>query len=206
MFISFEGGDGTGKSTQCQRLIEKMTDEGYRVKLVREPGGTDVGEHLRYLLKESGKPITSETELLLFLAARSELVRKVIRPNLDTGVIIIADRYADSTVAYQGYGRQLSLQMVRTANELATAGVWPDLTVLLDGEAELGLSRASARGATLTDQRFEGEGVEFHQRVRKAFLNLAVEEPGRWVILDASQTEESLSDQIWELVRAHLGS
>ena len=185
LFISFEGGEGSGKTTQAELLRDRLAAEGRRTLAVREPGGTELGDYLRTWLKATGKPITPEAELFLFTAARSEVVRGVIRPALKSGAIVIADRYADSTTAYQGYGRRLPLRAVRSANELATDGLWPHLTVLLDAPPKTTLHRVRLQSSLFDDQtrpetkartdegisrRFEQEEEAFHRRVREGYL------------------------------------
>ena len=209
LFISIEGGDGSGKSTQVKLLYERLTAEGHQVVSVREPGGTGLGNYLRDYLKSTSKPLTPEAELFLFVASRSELVRRVIRPALEAGNIVVADRYADSTAAYQGYGRRLPARHVTSANQLATDGLWPDLTLLLDAPPELGLDRA---GVTPLDRRntgrpnergrrrFEEAGASFHRRVREGYLKLAAKEPQRWDVLDASLPVDALAELAWQKV------
>ncbi len=213
LFVSFEGGEGAGKSTQAQLLRDRLAAEGYKVLEVREPGGTDLGIHLREYLKSTSKPLTAEAELFLFAAARSELVRTSVMPALEVGVAVVADRYADSTTAYQGYGRKVPMKYVRSANELATGGLWPDLTVLLDMAPELGLDRArvtpmdqrhAGRVEELGARRFEEASLAFHRRVSQGFLKLAQREPQRWLVLEATQSVDAVAAQVWERV-ARLG-
>ena len=223
LFVSFEGGEGTGKSTQAQLLQERLASQGYQVVAVREPGGTELGDYLRGYLKATDQPLTSEAELFLFVAARSELVRRVLRPALATGKVVVADRYADSTTAYQGYGRRLSLQYVRSANLTATGGLWPDLTVLLDGDPQLLLARASVQtlledSRTEADrerdgarrapesgmQRFERAPTAFHTRVRAGYLKLAESEPERWHVLDATQAPTRIAELVWAEVSSRM--
>jgi dTMP kinase len=214
LFISFEGGEGSGKSTQARRLHDRLAAQGHGVTLVREPGGTELGEYLRRWLKTRNRPLTHQAELFLFVAARSEVVRRVIRPALAAGKVVITDRYADSTTAYQGYGRCLSKRVVRSANKMATGGLWPSLTVLLDAPPELALARAqvqasfdvsgqidrAGRAQESGQRRFEDASAAFHQRVRAGFLALAAQEPRRWLVLDASQPEQTLAGRIWKRV------
>ena len=209
LFVSFEGGEGTGKSTQAQLLQERLASEGYQVVAVREPGGTELGDYLRGYLKATDQPLTSEAELFLFVAARSELVRRVLRPALATGKVVVADRYADSTTAYQGYGRRLSLQYVRSANRTATGGLWPDLTVLLSLPPELGLDRArltpldqrnAGRVEDTNSRRFEETGLAFHRRIEKGYLELARGEPERWHIVDAMLPRHEVAGLVWQKV------
>ena len=181
VFITFEGGEGSGKSTQSELLARALTASGRRVLRLREPGGTELGESLRELLLHRRAGMSPEAELLLFLAARAELVRAVIRPALDDGVIVICDRFADSTFAYQGYGRGLDLDRLRALNDWATGGLVPDLTVLLDLPTDEGLQRKH----TETDV-FQREDIEFHQRVREGYLALAKAESQRWLVMDGT--------------------
>lgn len=223
LFISFEGGEGTGKSTQATLLGQRLAAEGYLVVPVHEPGGTDLGGYLRTYLKSNTHPLTPAAELFLFVAARAELVRRVIQPQLAAGAIVIADRYADSTTAYQGYGRRVPMRHVEQANALATAGVWPDLTLLLDADPEDALLRARTQGA-LADtrppeerevtagarasegdqQRFESAGLAFHRRVRDGYHALATKEPQRWSVIDATQPKDRVAQLVWERVTAVL--
>ena len=223
LFISFEGGEGTGKSTQAKLLQERLIARGNQVVDVREPGGTELGTLLRGYLKATDKPLTPEAELFLFVAARSELVRRVIRPALEAGKVVVADRYADSTTAYQGYGRRVPMRFVNGANELATARLWPDVTVLLDVPPEVALARARVQ-TSLDDQRgdaqrlaagqdraleselqrFEAAGDAFHRRVRQGYLRLAKQGPGRWFVLDASLQVEALAEMVWQRVSGPL--
>ncbi len=212
LFISFEGCEGSGKTTQAGLLHDRMATEGLKVLLVHEPGGTELGTNLRTWLTATNKPMTPEAELFLFTAARSELVRRVVRPALDSGMTVIADRYADSTTAYQGYGRRLPLRHVNGANELATDGLWPHLTVLLDAPTELLLRRArvqtsfdeqgrfdpTARAQGSELRRFEEASLEFHRRVRDGYLKLATKDPQRWLVVDAAEPTESIAARIWE--------
>lgn len=199
MFVTFEGGEGSGKSTQARLLASRLEAEGQPVLLLREPGGTPLGEEVRRLLLQREHPLTAETELLLFLAARSELVRSVVRPALNAGRIVICDRFSDSTLAYQGYARGLDLEQVRTLNAFATGGLRPDLTVLLD------LAVAAGRARTHGDNdAFQREDNAFHERVRRGYLALAKEDPGRWLVLDAARSPPELADMIFEAVADRL--
>ncbi|MCH7554362.1 MAG: dTMP kinase, partial [Chloroflexi bacterium] len=162
LFITFEGGEGTGKTTQVALLTQRLREQGLNVVAIREPGGTPVGEEVRRWVKS--ETLSPETELLLFAAARAELVAQVIRPSLAAGKIVIADRYADSTMAYQGYGRGLSLDMVQSVNHAATGGLMPDVTFLLDLPVEKGLQRAEGRRDGTHETKFEQEAIAFHRR------------------------------------------
>jgi dTMP kinase len=198
LLITFEGVEGCGKSLQAGKLYERLTEIGLPTKLIHEPGGVKLGEELALILKESN--ILPLTELFLFNASRSQLVYEVISPMLEKGYIVICDRFADSTVAYQGYGRGLDLNLVKTVTEAASQGVKPALTILLDLPVEIGLSRKEQ------DQldRFEREGAEFMQKVREGYLKLAREDPERWLVIDATLSKEEIARRIWQKVAALL--
>ncbi len=197
ILITFEGGEGCGKSTQAKILYCRLDKLAIPVVLTCEPGGTTLGKKLgRWLKWADGIDITPVTELLLFNAARSQSVTEIIQPSLEEGKIVISDRYADSTTAYQGYGRGLDLKTVKEVNLTATYGQKPDLTVLMDIPPETGLTRKQGRK---TD-RFEQAELAFHQRVRAGFLNLAREEPKRWLVVDATQPREKVAGIIWDRV------
>lgn len=201
LFITFEGGEGCGKSTQARLLYRRLLKLSIPAVLTCEPGGTPLGKKLGRCLKWSeAKEITPLTELLLFNAARTQSVTEVIMPNLKSGKIVISDRYADSTTVYQGYGRGLDLETVRRINSAATQGLKPDLTILLDIPIEIGLARKQAG----KPDRFEEEALAFHQRVREGFLKLAEENPQRWLVMDATQSQEKIADIIWQRVRQML--
>jgi dTMP kinase len=199
IFITFEGGEGCGKSTQAKILYRRLDKLAIPVVLTCEPGGTPLGKKLgRWLKWADGIDITPVTELLLFNAARSQSVAEIIQPSLKEGKIVISDRYADSTTAYQGYGRGLDLKTVKDINHTATYGRKPELTVLMDIPPETGLTRKQGQGRK-TD-RFEQTELAFHQRVRAGFLTLAKEEPQRWLVVDATQTREKIAGIIWQRV------
>lgn len=198
-FITFEGGEGCGKSTQVRRLKENLEQKGVRVLLTREPGGTRLSELIRGLLKDEREdPPCDRSELLLFLAARAQLVRNVIRPALEAGTWVISDRFSDSTFAYQGYGRGLPLDVLRLANDFACEGLVPDRTILLDVDAATSHARMRKREAATntTADRIEQAGDAFHARLRQGFLEMAAQDPLRIVKIDASGTP----DEVWELV------
>jgi dTMP kinase len=197
LFITFEGGEGCGKSYQTKILFNRLTRLGIPVILTHEPGGTPVGDRITKLLKWAKEAaISGLTELLLFNASRAQLVDKIIKPALKIGKIVISDRFADSTVAYQGYGRGLDLKLIQTANDTATRGLKPDLTILLDLSVEEGLKRKSKHKA----DRFHLENLAFHRKIRNGFLKMAKAEPQRWLVIDASQARAKISQQIWEIV------
>jgi len=196
LFITFEGGEGSGKSSQAKALYSRLHQLAIPALLTHEPGVTPLGEKTAHLLKWSQDvDISPVAELLLFNASRAQLVTEVIRPELESGKIVICDRYADSTTAYQGYGRELSLPMVAAVNETGMLGLMPDLTVLLDMPVREGLARKHSK-----KDRFEAENEKFHQRVREGFLKMAAEEPERWLVIDATQSQEKIAGIIWERV------
>jgi dTMP kinase len=190
-FVTFEGGEGSGKSTQARLLKETLEQEGRSVLLLREPGGTSLGEEVRRLLLHRETPLSPQAELLLFLAARAQLVDNVIRPALERGDTVISDRFSDSTLSYQGYGRGLNLAEIRTLDMSATGGLTPDLTVLLDVPVEVGRERNQAN-----EDAFEQEDDAFHEVVRQGYLALAKEEPERWLVLDGRLPIDVLREQI----------
>lgn len=203
-FITFEGIEGSGKSTQLAWLLARLRADGWPVRETREPGGTALGEGLRrLLLSREPEPMTAEAELFLYLAGRAEITRAVIRPALARGEVVVCDRYADSTLAYQGYGRGLDLERVRDLNRLATGGLVPDLTVLLDLPVAEGLARLEPRGSGAQD-RIEAEDPAFHRRVRDGYLAAAAAEPARFLVLDARRAEDELAGAIWAGVAACL--
>jgi len=198
LFITFEGGEGCGKSVQAKALYRRLSQSAIPARLTHEPGGTPCGNKIgRWLKWAKHTDISPLTELLLFNASRAQLVSEVIRPNLKNGMVVICDRYADSTTAYQSYGRGLDLEMVKAINDAATQGLKPDLTVLLDIPVEEGLARKRVK----KQDRFEQEDIAFHQRVREGYLKLAVNEPERWLVIDATQPKENIAEIIWQKVR-----
>lgn len=197
LFITFEGGEGCGKSVQTKALYRRLSQLAVPALLIQEPGGTPFGRKIARCLKWTKEmDISPLTELLLFNASRAQLVAEVIQPSLANGKVIICDRYADSTTAYQSYGRGLDLAIVQASNTTATGGLKPDLTILLDTPPELGL----ARKATDKQDRFEQEDIPFHNKVREGYLKLAGEEPSRWLVIDASQSREKIAEIIWQKV------
>ena len=197
LFITFEGGEGSGKSFQAKELYRRLSQLAIPAILTHEPGGTPFGKKLaRWLKWAQGTDISPLTELMLFNASRAQLVAEVIQPGLESGKVVISDRYADSTTAYQGYGRGLDLDMVKATNSAATQGLKPDLTILLDMPAEEGLDRKRAKSR----DRFEREALAFHRRVRKGYLELARAEPERWLVINATQSKETIAAIIWHRV------
>ncbi len=204
MFITFEGGEGCGKSTQVKRFAARLEASGRKVLLTREPGGTRLSELVRSLLKDEREdPPCDRAELLLFLAARAQLVNNVVLPALEAGTWVVSDRFSDSTFAYQGYGRGLPLDVLRMANDFACAGLRPDRTVLLDADPAVTLARMRSReAATATEaDRIERAGAEFHSRLRRGFLEMAAAEPDRISVVDASGTPEEVEGRIWKSLK-----
>ncbi|MFC2005205.1 dTMP kinase [Chloroflexota bacterium] len=203
LFITFEGGEGSGKTVQARILYRRLSKLAIPALLTHEPGGTSLGEKVaRWLKWAQDTGISPLTELLLFNASRAQLVEEIIRPNLKNGKVVICDRYADSTIAYQSYGRGLDLEMVKAVNNVAIRGVRPSLTVLLDMPAEEGLARKESK----RHDRFEQEDIAFHQRVREGYLKLAADEPERWLVVDASQSKTKIREIIWQMVSQLLSS
>ncbi len=213
MFVTLEGPDGAGKTTQTALLVERLRGEGYDVCAIREPGGTDLGTAIReVLVRRNWTPIDARAEALLFAACRAQLMVEVIEPALARGAIVVADRFADSTRAYQGAGRGLPRDELEGLIATATRGITPDLTFLLDVPVMVGRSRqappagapattlpAAESGAAATEgwNRFEDEASAFHERVREAYLELAHAEPGRWILVDASQPLPAVHSALW---------
>ncbi|MCP3677082.1 MAG: dTMP kinase [Deltaproteobacteria bacterium] len=208
MLITFEGIEGCGKSTQAVMLKETLEGEGRRVVTTREPGGTGLGEKVRDILLRSGDTrISPLSELLLYAACRAQIIEEVIRPALAAGSIVICDRFADSTIAYQGYGRELGLDTVVAINRQVLAEVTPFLTLLLDCEPEMGLDRAWQRikevGGAQED-RFEREAVEFHRSVREGYLEIARREPERVQVIDGDRSVDEIHQEIVDIVGKRL--
>ena len=205
-FVTFEGGDGTGKTTQIRALENYLTSQGKVCVVTREPGGTELGAMLRRVLLEAGgAPIAASSELFLYLADRAQHVSEVIRPAVAAGNILLCDRFTDSTLAYQGYGRGLDLALLRQFNSVADNGTRPDLTLLLDCPVDVGLGRTASRQAQSLcgapkEDRFEREKLEFHERVRAGFLDLARQEPERFRIVDAARSADDVSLAIRKIV------
>ena len=209
MFISFEGIEGSGKSTAQRLLAEHLQGLGYDPLLTREPGGCALGRSLRPILLDARtRGLSSRAELYLFLADRAQHVAEVIRPALEAGQTVLCDRYADSTLAYQGYGRGLDPEHLRRINDMATGGLMPDLTLLLDLPVHCGLERAGLRnreeGTVLSEGRCDAESLAFHEGVRQGYRSLAAEEPERFAIIDAAQPPEDVVLQCISAVEASL--
>jgi len=195
-FIVFEGPDGAGKSSQALALLKRMESNGYQVILTREPGGTQLGESLRTALKYSAQ-IEPLSALLLFMAARSELVETVIQPAVNENIHVISDRFTASTIAYQGHGQGLDLTEITRLNQLVCSGLTPDLTILLDIPVALIPSRKSDE----TLDKFDLASSEFHQKVRQGYLSIAMQDPNQWLVLDATKSQQTLSEEIWAKIR-----
>ena len=198
-FITFEGPDGSGKSTQIQALAEYLQGLGQSVLLTREPGGTEISEEIRDLLHDlRHHEMHPRAEILLYSAARAQLVGQVIRPGLEAGGTVLCDRYADSTLAYQGYGHGLDLAVLRQITSFATHDLKPDLTLLFDLDPAVGLKRRQTDGVEWN--RLDAYDLAFHQRVREGYHQLALDEPGRWVTLDATLDREQLQGEVRRVV------
>ena len=198
-FVTFEGGEGCGKSTHIDHLVARLRKVGRTVMVVREPGGTEVGEQIRHILQYSKRSaaMVPEAELLLFCASRAQLVREIIQPALARGDVVIGDRFLDSTAVYQGIGRKLNPDNVAAINRFAVGDCVPDLTLVIDLDPRIGLERA--RGRELFD-RMENQTLEFYERVRRGYLDLAKREPKRVKVIDGNQSIDAVEEQIWELV------
>ena len=206
-FITFEGGEGCGKSTQIRLLAERLRAAGKEVLLTREPGGTALAEKIRSLVREeSDDPPNSRAETLLFIASRAQVVENVIRPALASGTWVLCDRFADSTFAYQGYGRGLDLEELKRINSFATGGLEPDRTILLNVSPEVSAERMRAReAATNTDaDRMEKAGDSFHYRLRQGFLELAAAEPDRFAVIQADGSVEEVEEAVWNSIQPTL--
>src|SRR5512143_169589 len=202
MFITLEGPEGSGKTMQLPKLAEYLRQSGFDVLTTREPGGTSISEQIRTVLHNlENKEMNPRTEILLFQASRAQLVEQVIRPHLAKGGIVVSDRYADSTLAYQGYGHQTDIETLRVLVTFATGGLKPDLTLLLDVDVEVGLRRKELKGEW---NRLDAYNLDFHQRVRQGYLQLVREEPGRWVVVDASQPPKQVQSDMRRVVAERL--
>lgn len=201
-FISFEGGEGSGKSVQIVRLREKLEAAKHKVILTREPGGTKISEQIReILLSKKNLDMAYTTEVLLFQAARAQIYRELIIPSLEAGKWVLADRTSDSSVVYQGVVRGFGVDTVRELNNLSTKETYPDLTFLLDVDVEEGLRR---RNGTTKMDRLDMESRDFHEKVRQAYLDVAKEDKGRWVIVDANKSIDEIEAEVWKVVSERL--
>lgn len=204
-FITFEGGEGTGKSTQVARLAERLRGCGFTVLTTREPGGSPGAEIIRHvLLSGAAKPLGPEAEAMLFASARDDHLNQTIRPALGRGEWVICDRFADSTRVYQGVVGRVDLRLIHRLERLVVGETRPDLTIILDLPAEIGLARAQARRGTGEGDRFETETLDYHGRLRDAFRQLALEERDRCVLIDAQGSAESVAERIWAMVESRL--
>lgn len=199
ILITLEGGEGGGKTTQVVRLRERLTEAGHDVVVLREPGGTAISEQIReVVLSAKNVGIAFTTEVLLFQAARAQIYREIVLPSLEVGKVVLMDRSRDSSVVYQGYVRGFEIELIDQLNDISTKNTLPDLTILLDISAEVGLSRRAAAG---DENRIEMENTDFHRQVREAYLDLAKkDETGRWAVIDASQTIDKVEAEIWKRV------
>lgn len=204
MFISFEGIDGSGKSTQLSMLRDELEARGREVLTIREPGATLLSESIREILLSNKQTITPTAELLLFSSARTQLVQMIIEPALREGKVILCDRYVDSTTAYQGYGRQLSMDDVRSCNNIATRGVMPHVTFFIDVAYEQAQQRMQFTPGTTEPDRMERSGREFFERVRHGYLQIASSEPERFVVIDGHRRREEIQTEIISVLEAYL--
>lgn len=205
MFITLEGPEGSGKSMQIRELADFVREQGFEVLTTREPGGTFIGDQIReVIMRMDNTMMHPNTEILLFCAARAQIVTEVIRPNLEKGVVVISDRYGDSTLAYQGYGHGLDLQILKDIVKFATGGLQPDLTLLLDLEVDEGLNRKIKGGSEWN--RLDAQKVEFHKRVRNGYKEMALAEPDRWKVINASNEPQIVQQDIRKVILKKLES
>lgn len=209
-FITLEGPEGSGKSTHASLLVAQLQAKGHSVIMAREPGGTPVGETVRCLLQHDagGEGMSAEAEIFLFMASRAQLVRQVISPALAEGICVVCDRFADSTTAYQGYARGCDIETILVLNNLATGGLAPDLTILLDVDVKAGFERLHQRNLRhgVQKDRIERETLCFHERVRSGYLELARRWPQRIRVVDAARDEDAVQAEIWELAQHVIGT
>jgi len=212
-FITFEGVEGCGKTTQIRMLADALKQAGKEVLLTREPGGCPISDKIRAILLDAGNSeMTPKAELLLYAAARAQHIAEVIRPALKSGAIVLCDRFTDATVAYQGFGRGLDQKLIKELNETATADCRPDLTILIDCPVETGLERAMARieagtaanSSHLREERFERESIEFHQKVRTGYQNIAATAADRVILIDGRGSVEAIAADIFTAVSARI--
>ncbi len=204
-FITFEGGEGTGKSTQAAMLALRLESLGLAVQLTREPGGSSGAEIIRHvLLTGAAKPLGADVEAMLFAAARDDHVQCTILPALRSGKWVVCDRFADSTRVYQGILGHVDQRLINVLERVSVGSLAPDLTVILDLPVQLGLERAKLRRGNVQADRFEGEGAEFHEKLREAYLAIAASEPDRCVVIDASASKEAVAKSVWYAVQSRL--
>lgn len=204
-FITFEGGEGTGKSTQAKLLVDRLATLGITSVLTREPGGSTVAEIIRHvILSGAAKPLGAEAEAMLFAAARDDHLTQTIRPALERGEWVICDRFSDSTRVYQGVLGQVDPRLITRLEKITVGDTKPDLTLVLDVPATIGLARAKARRGTAQSDRFESEDFAFHERLREAYRQLAISEPDRCTLIDAGQTPDKVANDIWAVVSRKL--
>lgn len=202
MFITLEGPEGSGKTYQLPLLAEYLRQRGFDVLTTREPGGTSISEQIRTVLHNlENKEMNPRTEILLYQASRAQLVDQVIKPHLKRGGVVLSDRYADSTLAYQGYGHQIDIESLRILVTFATGGLKPDLTILLDVDVETGLRRKELKGEW---NRLDAYDLQFHQRVHQGYLQLVQAEPERWEVIDASHSPKKVQDELQRIVAKRL--
>jgi len=202
-FITIEGPDGSGKSTQAQLLTDHLAGQGYDILMTREPGGTEIGDQIRRVIMSlANQRMSPQAEFLLFSASRAQLVREVIRPKLAAGGVVVCDRFYDSSLAYQGYGHQLDLGQLRSITEFVTDGLVPDLTLLLDLPSQVGLERRRIAGRW---DRLDNYDLDFHRRVQKGYLELARADPRRWVVIDATRSPDEIQSRMQAAVLPRLG-
>jgi len=204
-FITFEGGEGSGKSTQVATLVRRLTALGVAVMATREPGGSPGAEAIRHvLLSGAAKPLGAHAEAILFAAARDDHVTQTIRPALERGRWVVSDRFADSTRVYQGVLSNVDARLIARLEQLTVGDTRPDLTIVLDVPAELGLERAARRRGNGAGDRFEAEALDFHKKLREAYLELAGREPDRCAVIDATPAPDTVSDAVWAVVNARV--
>lgn len=203
-FVTLEGPEGGGKSSQAQRLADHLRSKGHEVLFTREPGGTAIGDQIRRVIMSlNNKEMSPEAEFLLFSASRAQVVRELIQPHLEGGGVVVCDRFYDSSIAYQGYGHELDLEALNRVTQFVTGGLVPDLTFLLDLTSELGLERRKQDGRW---NRLDDYDLDFHERVRNGYLRMVELDPKRWVVVDASQTEQQIQEQLQVAVDTRLAS
>lgn len=204
MFITLEGPEGSGKTSHIPHLVAFLREQGHTVFPTREPGGTSIGEQIREVIHDlKNAEMHPRTETLLYQAARAQIVEQVLRPRLADGEIVLSDRYADSTIAYQGYGHGQPLEQIRQLVTYATGGLIPDLTILLDLDVEVGLKRKSKQEEW---NRMDAYTVDFHRRVRAGYLEMVAAEPARWRVVDASQKWDAVQEELRKVILAKLSS